>query len=145
MHYRERVSPPLPVLLLTGVLVGSFGLILVPLSGELAAAVGLTLAILTGLVQYLTSPIVEIDGEWFRAGTARIEGEYLGRVEVLDRTEVRKLMGTGADARAYVSHRDYAKGAVRVELRDPRDPAPYWLVSSGRAAELARALEAIAG
>lgn len=144
MQYRERVLPPLPLQLLAAALAGSFGFILVPLSVGLAIAVALTLALLAGLVVYLSSPLVMVDGQWLQAGAARIEGHFLARVEVLDKAAVRAAMGTGADARAYTSHRDYAAGGVRVELLDPRDPAPYWLISSNQPAELAARLRDIA-
>ena len=36
--------------------------------------------------------------------------------------------------------RPYLKRAVRVEITDPADPAPYWLVSSRHPEELAQVL-----
>jgi hypothetical protein len=36
--------------------------------------------------------------------------------------------------------RGWIPGVVRVELRDPEDPTPYWIVSSRRPQELAKAL-----
>ena len=55
------------------------------------------------------------------------------------------MAGPDADARAYLLLRPYLKRAVRVEITDPADPAPYWLVElaaprgAGR-----RALQALA-
>ena len=45
--------------------------------------------------------------------------------------------GVDADARAYLLLRPYLKRAVRVEITDPADPAPYWLVSTRHADALA--------
>ncbi len=53
------------------------------------------------------------------------------------------MAGPEADARAYLLLRPYLKRAVRVEITDPADPAPYWLVSSRRPEELARAVQAL--
>ncbi|MFC6344403.1 DUF3093 family protein [Nocardioides hankookensis] len=39
--------------------------------------------------------------------------------------------------------RPYLKRAVRVEITDPADPAPYWLVATRRPEELAGALAAM--
>ena len=47
-----------------------------------------------------------------------------------------------ADARAYLLLRPYLKRGVRVDITDPADPAPYWLVSSRRPDALVSALEA---
>jgi hypothetical protein len=48
--------------------------------------------------------------------------------------------GVDADARAYLVLRGYCGGAVKVEVDDPGDPTPYWLVSSRRPLQLAAAL-----
>ena len=76
----------------------------------------------------------------FRAGRARIEARHLGAAESLDAERTRRVAGREADARAYLCLRPYLKRAVRVEITDPADPAPYWLVSSRRPDDLAGAL-----
>ena len=61
----------------------------------------------------------------------------------LDADATRRLAGVEADARAYLLLRPYLKRAVRVEITDPADPAPYWLVSTRHPDELAAALDAL--
>ena len=51
-----------------------------------------------------------------------------------------RAAGVDADARAYLLLRPYLKRAVKVEITDPADPAPYWLVSTRHADALVRAL-----
>jgi hypothetical protein len=53
------------------------------------------------------------------------------------------VAGPEADARAYLLLRPYLKRTVRVTVRDDRDPAPYWLVSSRHPEALAAAVTAI--
>ena len=53
------------------------------------------------------------------------------------------MAGRDADARAYLLLRPYLKRAVRVEINDPADPTPYWLVGTRRPEDLAEALEAL--
>ena len=55
------------------------------------------------------------------------------------------LAGPEANARAYLVLRPYLKRAVKVEITDPADPTPYWLVSSRRPEDLAGALSVLAG
>ena len=62
--------------------------------------------------------------------------------EALDEEAARRAFGVEADARAYLVLRPYVRGAVRVHVLDPDDPAPYWLVSSRRPERLAQALAA---
>ena len=55
------------------------------------------------------------------------------------------LAGLEADARAYLLLRPYLKRAVRINVRDDRDPAPYWLVSTRDPDRLAAAVRVISG
>jgi hypothetical protein len=50
------------------------------------------------------------------------------------------VAGPGADARAYLLLRPYLKRAVKVEITDPADPAPYWLLSTRHPDRLAGAI-----
>lgn len=93
------------------------------------------------LRSYGDARLVVGDG-WFQAGRARIEVRHLGSVEALDVAETRRVSGPAADARAYLLLRPYLKRSVKVEITDPADPAPYWLVSSRHPRALAGALHA---
>ena len=83
---------------------------------------------------------VTVDDGFLRAGRARIAGLHLGTSSALDAEATRRISGVEADARAYLLLRPYLKRAVRVEITDPADPAPYWLISTRHPDELARAL-----
>ena len=88
---------------------------------------------------------VAVEGETFRAGRAHIPVPLLGTPVALDAQASRLLAGMDADARAYLLLRPYLKRGVWVELTDPADPTPYWLVSSRRPEDLAGALSVLAG
>lgn len=83
---------------------------------------------------------VQVSDQSLTAGRARIGTQHLRSVEALEPDRMRNIGGPGADARAYLLLRPYIKGGVRVELCDPADPTPYWLVSSRRPELLAQAL-----
>jgi hypothetical protein len=101
-------------------------------------------AVFGGLLHYSRTPVASGPGG-LRAGRAVLPSAYIGRVDVLDRDKTRRLLGVGADARAYLLVRSYCAGAVRVAVRDDRDPTPYWVVSSRHPEELARHLRRVAG
>lgn len=105
------------------------------------AVVTAVLALVVGVaVAWLYSPVVAVrDGELV-AGSAHIPLDMLGEVTVLDRDGVHLAMGTQWDPRAFACLRTWAGGGVRVEVIDPNDPTPYWIVSSRRAHDLAAAL-----
>ena len=79
------------------------------------------------------------DGVLF-AGRAHIPVTALGQAQALDREAMRLLAGREADVRAYLLLRPYLHAGVRVDVRDPADPTPYWLVATRHPERLAEAL-----
>ncbi|GAW49718.1 putative membrane protein [Nocardioides sp. PD653] len=140
--FRERLRVPFRWWLQGGLLVASFWVAMVVAIPELAAW-GITTALFavlaTGLRSYGGARIVVDDG-WLQAGRAKIEIRFVGPVVALDKAVARELSGPLADARAFLLLRPYLPRAVRIEIDDPDDPAPYWLVSSRRPATLVAAL-----
>ena len=112
-----------------------------PLSVAVAAVAGLALLSTVWFLRYGGARVVVTD-RTFRAGRARIPLTLLADPRALDGEETWQAAGPGADARAYLLLRPYLRGSVMVQLRDPADPTPYWLVSSRRPVELAAALTA---
>jgi hypothetical protein len=106
-------------------------------------ATGVLLLVMVLVLWGYGSPRVEVEDGWLRAGRARIPGEFLGGAEPLDPEATRRVAGRDADARAYLLLRPYLKRAVRVSVRDTRDPAPYWLVSTRDPESLAAAIRVI--
>jgi hypothetical protein len=107
------------------------------------SATGVLLAMMTGLFLSYGSPRIDVEGGWLRAGRARIAGEYLGEVVALDAAGTRRVAGPEADVRAYLLLRPYVKRSVRVVVRDERDPAPYWLLSTRDPESLTAAIRVI--
>jgi hypothetical protein len=103
-------------------------------------ATGIAMALLALALWWYGDARISVADIWFRARRARIEAEHLGSIEALDADDTRRISGTDADARAYLVLRPYVKRAVRVEVTDPQDPTPYWLVSSRHPEALAAAL-----
>ncbi|HYF73851.1 MAG TPA: DUF3093 domain-containing protein [Nocardioides sp.] len=143
--YRERLGVPLRWWVQGTMLVATFWLAVVVAMPSVAA--WLVTAVMVGLLvsalwSYGSVRLVVADGV-FRAGRAHIEAAFLGTATVLDPEETRRAAGVDADARAYLVLRPYLKRAVKVEITDPADPTPYWLVCTRHPEELARALTAL--
>jgi hypothetical protein len=85
-----------------------------------------------------------VDGV-FEAGRARIPVRLLAAPEALDAAGARGAAGVEADARAFLLLRPYVATAVRVQVVDPADPTPYWLVSTRHPGTLAAELSAAIG
>jgi hypothetical protein len=145
-QYAERLGVPLRWWVQGTMLVATLWLAVVVAMPALGAwiitAVALA-ALSLGLWSYGSARISVADGT-FRAGRAHISAAYVGTATALDAEETRRTAGVDADARAYLLLRPYLKRAVKVEITDPADPAPYWLVCTRHPEELARALAALA-
>jgi hypothetical protein len=109
-----------------------------PLAATAVTAVA-ALLVASGFLAYGAARVAVVDG-WFHAGRAKIELHHLGAAVALDKDATRRAAGVEADARAYLLLRPYLSRAVRVEVTDPADPAPYWLVSTRHGEALVRAL-----
>ena len=145
--YSERLGVPLRWWVQGTMLVATLWLaVVVAVPGVAAWIVTATaLALLgLGLWSYGNARVV-IDGGTFRAGRAHIAAAYVGAATALDADETRRVAGVEADARAYLVLRPYLKRAVRVEIVDPSDPTPYWLVCTRHPEELVAALAALSG
>lgn len=141
--FSERLRVPFRWWLLGGLLVASFWVAMV-VAIPAAAAWGITTALMamlaTGLSSYGGARIVVEDG-WLQAGRAKIDMKFVGPVLALDKSAARELSGRLADARAFLLLRPYLPRAVRIDINDPDDPTPYWLVSSRRPALLVDTLD----
>ncbi len=145
--YQERLGVPLRWWVQGTMLVASLWLAVVVATPAAVAWTVTAIAMLllgSGLLAYGGVRLTVADGV-FRAGRAHIDGRHLGTVEALDAEQTRRTAGPEADARAYLVLRPYLKRAVKVEITDPADPTPYWLVSSRRPEDLVGALTVLAG
>jgi len=102
-----------------------------------AAAVVLVVGIAVAVA--LATPVRVAGGE-LHAGSAHLPLDVVGEVRELDAAATRAELGPVLDARAHVCLRAWARTAVRVEVVDPADPTPYWLVSTRHPARLAAAI-----
>lgn len=144
MDYAERLTVPLRWWAQGTMLVASLWLALVvavpeALAWSISAA---ALALMVALFLAYGRARVAVDGTTFRAGRAHIPLDLVGEVTALDAEGVRRQAGVDADARAHLVLRPYLKRGVRVDIADPADPTPYWLVSCRRPDALVSAFEA---
>ncbi len=145
--YAERLRIPVLWWLITAAGLFVLWLAVAAATGGIPALIFtlvVTVLVVTILVRYGAAPVL-VDGETFTAGRARIEREHLGTAEALTGESARLARGRDCDPRAYLVLRPYLSGAVRVQLTDPADPAPYWLVATRRPDQLAEALRGAPG
>ncbi|HTY71314.1 MAG TPA: DUF3093 domain-containing protein [Actinomycetes bacterium] len=141
-RYAESMPPPWPAWLAALVVAATFGIAVGAALGG-AAGWAATVVFVGGTAAFLawaTGRVSVTDGE-LRAGRARLPEWARGQAQALDAEQARRLRGVDADPRAYLYLRSWVPTAVRVEVTDPADPAPYWYVSTRHPDRLADVLE----
>jgi hypothetical protein len=139
-HYRERLWPAPWVFVSTALVIPASLLVFLPISttAGIVCAIVLYAAIVVTLL--VTTPRVEVDEALFVAGRARLPLAVISGATAFTGHEATAQRGTQLDARAWLLLRGWIPGLVRVQLDDPSDPTPYWLVSTRHPAELSAAL-----
>ena len=137
----ERLWPAAWVWGAVAVLAACCALVVARLDGVAALVTLPVSALVLGGALVASAPVVGVrDGE-FVAGRAHVPLALVGRVEPLDEAAMRHAVGPGLDARSYLCLRGWVGTGLRLELCDPHDPTPSWVVSSRRPAALAAAVE----
>jgi hypothetical protein len=140
-RYRERLTAPIAVWLITAALTASLGIAYGHWLGTPAGVVAFAVSELLVAVLLITRiPLVCVDDEAFRAGRARLPLSFVGRIVPLTRDESITAKGAAADPHAYMCTRGWIGESIIVEVTDPADPHPYWLVSTRRGHDLAEVL-----
>jgi hypothetical protein len=139
-RYSERLLPGPLGWGLVVMFAAFMSIALYPVGPTLSVVVG-SVVLVAGLVAAVVStPRIAVAGGELWAGQAHIPLDLLGSAHGLDAAATRVELGPALDARAYVCLRAWARTAVRVDVVDPGDPTPYWLISTRHPGELVRAL-----
>lgn len=125
--------------LLGGLVIG--WILLVATRPAIAGAAALITIVTLGALLWRASS-VQVIGEpgRIRAGDAFLAEPHLGHVEPLDPQAWQAAMARAGADRAFLLTRSWIDRGVRIEVADPGDPTPYWLVSTRRPTALARAM-----
>lgn len=142
--YRERLWVPWwwwPFAAVVVALLGAEVHIGLPLAWKVGTYLVLGGVVVSWLLSVSLMPVA-VAGGVLRAGAARLPVEHTGEIRPLDEALRRRLAGPRADPQAYLVTRSWVRGAVYVEVTDPADPTPYWVVATRRPDRLASALRA---
>ena len=140
MSYHESVTEPWTAWLLVAGFAVALGVVVLPVDALAALAViPISAAALTWALLRWRLKITVADGA-LSVGTARVPVALLAGVTILDEAGMRHARGPGLDARAFLALRPGVVTGARIELADPGDPTPYWLVSTRHPQELAYAV-----
>lgn len=145
--YHERLAPSPGMWAAISVVPIGLAICVAPLGAtvSLATFVVVGVACYAGLWNFAGTVRLVSTGDGttlLHAGRARIATRYLQGAVAFVAEDANEQRRHRLDPRAYLMLRGWIDGVVRVELDDPGDPTPYWLISSRNAHELARAINA---
>ena len=145
-RYTERLWAPVWLWVVASVVAGTLGLAFwVPVGPVAGLVAWMVPEAMIVWVLVTAAATVKVGADGLQAGRAVLPWAAMGDVGALDGAAAGALRGRDADPRAYLLLRPWVQPAVRVDVDDPGDPAPYWYVSTRWPAALAAAIEAARG
>ena len=144
-RFRERLIPGPGTLIAILLLMPAIWVVMLPLSPRVGLIGAIVITIVVEVLMIVAAPVVAVADGVLTAGSARIPVSLTGAMESYRRDDARRSRGTGLDARAFTLFRGWVDPVLRIDLTDPDDPTPYWLVSTRRPDELRAAIAAERG
>jgi hypothetical protein len=139
--YRERLWASPWVFIATALVIPASILVFLPINRVAGIVVAVVLyAAILGLLA-IGSPTIQVTETALVAGRAQVPLHFVGSVTAFRDDEASLQRGQKLDARAWLLIRGWVSPIVRVEIIDPDDPTPYWIVSSRTPEALAGAIE----
>jgi hypothetical protein len=128
--YSERVFPGLSFFLAT--LFAPAALYLIVLAFDdlwalITFAVSELAIIFLGL---FAAPTLSLSSKTLSIANVKIPTQYVNAITVIEQSAQQSEKGPKLNPSAYVRFQVGVKGLLKVELNDPNDPTPYWLISS---------------
>ncbi len=117
-------------------------LVFLPINQVAGAIVAIVLYASVVVMLLLGSPVIEVTDTELVAGKARLPLSLVGAVSGFAGDDARLERGPQLDARAWLQIRGWVDPVLKVEVSDPKDPTPYWLLSTRRPDALASAISA---
>ena len=101
-------------------------------------SVGLVAAIWAAFI--FMSPSIRVTENNLFAGKAYVPRKFIGEVVEIGKDRIFQERGPELDPASYKVFQVTVKAAVKVYLKDPQDPTPYWIISTRKPDKLAKAL-----
>lgn len=140
--FREVIRPPLWLIAFLYFMLFSLVLaIWAAFDNRTAVVAGLIALVLGAVMIFLLQGEINCDGDELRVGRAHIGYEYCGEVTVLSRTEFLRARTREVDPAAHLALFFWVSEGVKIEVTDPRDPTPYWLISTKHGEDIKQALK----
>ena len=129
-QYQERVLPKWSSFLPLLIVYPTFWLTMAPFNALLGSVFGIAVTLVIAALMVVISPKLTISVSEVSVGRAHISRKLIGVAAVIQKQDQFSAKGPQLDARAYVSLQPSVSGLIRLEIKDSKDPTPYWLFST---------------
>lgn len=128
--YRENLRPAVWLYAAALLLIPGIILVLAPINPIFGIVLSLAAYGTIVVLMVVKSPSIELTETTLRVGKATIARVHLGPASGFSGSHAIEQRGTKLDARAWVMFTGWVDAVVRLEIIDPMDPTPYWLIST---------------
>ena len=128
--YRETMRPAAWLYIAAILEIPAIILVMAPIN--MIFGIVLSLAVYAAIVILMVtkSPSIELTETSLRVGKAVIDRTHLGAASAFSGSFAIEQRGIKLDARAWMMFTGWVDAVVRLEITDPQDPTPYWLIST---------------
>ncbi|MEI8231852.1 MAG: DUF3093 domain-containing protein [Actinomycetes bacterium] len=138
--YRERIVPGLSFYLATLFVPVALFLIVLAFDEYWALLAFVTSELLIVGVSISFSPLVIVSEAELRVGRVKVPTVLIGKVSSISKADAFVERGPNLDPNSFLRFQIGVRGLVKINIVDPKDPPPYWLVSTRQPKRLVEAL-----
>ena len=128
--YRETMRPAAWLYIAAILVIPAIILVLAPINMLFGIILSIVVYVTIVTLMVVKSPSIELTGDTLRVGKASIARSHLGAASAFSGSYAIEQRGTKLDARAWMMFTGWVDAVVRLEITDPLDPTPYWLIST---------------
>jgi hypothetical protein len=128
--YREVMRPASWIYIAALLIIPAIILVLAPINMLLGVILSLTTYSTIVVLLVVKAPSIELTETTLRVGKANISRLELGAASAFSGTYAVEQRGTKLDGRAWLMFTGWVDPVVRIDIIDPLDPVPYWLIST---------------
>lgn len=146
--YAERVLPSAASLWSVILIIPVTYLTLLPFSDRIGAYTGVILglvfcaAVLVSI--WFASPMIEVSQDGFSVGEATLPLDVITGYEIVGKDQAFAERGYKLDPRAYIRFQLSVNTLIKLEVTDPADSTPYWLIATRNPEKISQVLLALA-
>jgi hypothetical protein len=138
--YQERVLPNFGTFVAVFTLLPAITVVSEPFDFRVGLVLGSMFVLIIWAALFVLAPIIKVNKETLAVGRVSIPRSLLGSINEIAKDEIFQERGPKLDPAAYRVFQGTVKTAIKIVVKDPSDPTPYWIVSTRRPAQLANVL-----